>query len=693
MNIAAALIYWVIVALWLAVFAMLCVAYVRNPKSFGAMRLLLAVLLIDTGRNLAENLYFGAYWGGQYGIFPASMTAVLGDPVYLFLTKVMTVVAAAVVLVVLSMRWLPAAMREWSDAKAEIRSQEQALNQEIEERRRLFETSIDLILITDREGNIVRVSPSSAPTIGYEPEEIIGRSGTDFVHPDDLDNTRREMRQARSGRNIRNFDCRYMHKDGRAVPLTWSGVWSEPEQRHYFMGRDMSEQRAVEDKLRHLAHFDMLTGVGNRTSLHEDLSKLLDAPGAGPVTLAMFDLDGFKDINDTLGHSVGDALLCQAAARLGSVSDEASVYRLGGDEFVFILPGCGDPLIASGIVQTALDRFAERFRPQGHNLLLTASAGVAIAPSDGGTVDELVSNANLALYEAKAAGGRIYRFFVPQLRVRAEARRRLDAELRRACAQGEFELHYQPQIHAADSTIHSAEALLRWRHPERGVLAPGTFIDALADSAVAPEVGRWILRAACQAAARWRDSDGDGPNIAVNLFPAQFRTGTLVEDVEKALAEAGLPAEALELEITENIALDHDDSVLVPLVQLRAMGVSIAFDDFGTGYASVSYLTRYPLTRIKIDRSFVHKIAASPALEDTAIVRSIIAMAGNLGLAVTAEGVETAAQSAFLTSEGCQDLQGFLFSRPLPELDFVDFLERWNAGDDRPHIQTAVSSA
>ena len=692
MNLAAALTYWVIVALWLAVLGTLCVAYARNPKTFGAMRLLLAVLLIDTARNLAENLYFGLYWGGQYGVFPASVTGVLGDPLYLMSMKFMTVAAAAVVLFVLSMYWLPMAIREWNTAEAEIQSKDRALSLESEERRRLFETSIDLILITDKRGNLLRVSPRSLETLGYDPAEMIGHTGGEFIHPDDLENTRGEMRRARYGKHIRNFDCRYIHKDGHIVPIAWSGVWSEPEQRHYFIGRDMTEQRAAEQKLRQLALFDTLTGLGNRASLHEDLGALLSGEDAQPAAVAIFDLDGFKDINDTLGHTVGDALLREAARRLTSICGEGKVYRVGGDEFVLVLPGTSDRLAISAIVEKVIDGFARRFLLEDHNLLVSASAGTAIAPAHGTTVDELVSNADLALYDAKAAGGSTYRLFVPQLRVFAEARRKLDAELRRACAQDEFELHYQPQIRSSDNAVIGAEALLRWRHPERGLLAPDAFIESLAENAVAPQLGRWILKSACKAAARWHTAEGDGPKIAVNLFPAQFRSGMLLEDVEDALAESGLPPEALELEITENIALDHDDSVLTPLVQLRARGIGIAFDDFGTGYASLSYLTRYPLTRIKIDRSFVRNITASSASEDTAIVRSIIAMASNLGLVVTAEGVETAAQAAFLRAEGCHDLQGYLFSRPVPEEEFRRFLDDWRTNQAH-HAAISASSA
>jgi EAL domain-containing protein (putative c-di-GMP-specific phosphodiesterase class I) len=250
-------------------------------------------------------------------------------------------------------------------------------------------------------------------------------------------------------------------------------------------------------------------------------------------------------------------------------------------------------------------------------------------------------------------------------------------------------LYYQPQVRSDDGAVTGAEALLRWNHPERGVLAPGVFIDALGESAVAMEAGRWILMEACRTAASWRAKGLSDIRIGVNLFPAQFRNGTLLQDVEHALSECGLPPEALELEITENIALGREDGTLSPLKALRAKGVGIAFDDFGTGYASLSYLTRYPLTRIKIDRSFVQKIDLQSASEDTAIVRSIIVMGRNLGLEVIAEGVETTAQANFLRSEGCHEMQGFLFSRPLPKEIFEKFLMSSSRETPKTAIETS----
>jgi diguanylate cyclase (GGDEF)-like protein len=428
-----------------------------------------------------------------------------------------------------------------------------------------------------------------------------------------------------------------------------------------------------EVKLTQLAHYDKLTGLANRVSLQNDLAEAIRA-NHGYNSIAMFDLDGFKDINDTLGHSTGDRLLQEVARRLMEfTAGNGQFYRLGGDEFVLIKPDCGDPREIAGVVDAVLRRLADKFDISGHQLFLGASAGIAIAPTDGADIEELVSNADLALYEAKSAGGNVYRLFVPVMRAKTVARRELDAELRRASANREFELFFQPQLRATDGAVVGAEALLRWRHPQRGILAPGAFIGALGESPVVLEVGRWILQSACEQAAAWRLA-GFPLRIGVNLFPAQFHAETLVDDVEAALAHSGLPADALEIEITENIAIGEREESLQALHALRARGIKLAFDDFGTGFASLSYLARYPLTRLKIDQSFVRKITGAFTLSDTAIVRSIIVMAHNLGLEVIAEGVETVTQAAFLRAEKCEELQGYLYARPLPAADFEVFL-------------------
>jgi diguanylate cyclase (GGDEF)-like protein/PAS domain S-box-containing protein len=678
MSLAAALIYWIIIAVWLAVLGAVCAAFIRNPGTFGTVRLLLFVIVIDTVRNIVENLYFGLYFGGQYGIFPDAIVTVLGNPAYLILPKIMNIVAACAVLGLLVLQWLPQASKERAEADAHIQGKTEALNQETEERRRLFETSLDLIFVTDRKGVFGRVSPSSFATLGYQPDEMIGRSGAEFIYAEDLEPTRREMQLARRGQHTRNFESRYVHKNGRVVPLTWSGVWSEPEQKHFFFGRDMTERKAAEEQLRQLAHFDQLTGLPNRVSLHKDLARILNERAgnpARPITIAALDLDGFKDVNDTLGHPVGDRLLQEVAERLRCLSASARIYRLGDDEFVLLLEHCGDPLVASEILDTILKRLTAQFDLDGHPVFISSSAGFAIAPAHGSNVDDLLANVELALYDAKAAGGRCYRLYVPTLRARATHRRELDTELRRACVNEEFVLYFQPQVRSSDGAVIGAEALLRWQHPERGILPPGAFIDALCESAVAIETGRWILTSACKTAASWRAKGLGSIRIGVNLFPAQFRNGSLLQDVEHALSVSGLPPEALELEITENIALGREEGTLAPLKALRSKGIGIAFDDFGTGYASLSYLTRYPLTRIKIDRSFIQKIGTQSANEDTAIVRSIIVMGLNLGLETIAEGVETAVQAEFLKAQGCHELQGFLFSKPVPAAEFEQLLQ------------------
>lgn len=580
----------------------------------------------------------------------------------------------------------PIAGGGWVATHEDITERKQAqtrLAKEANENRRLFETSLDLILVTDRVGNLERVSPISSLILGYTPDEMVGHNAIDFIYPDDLDATRAEMRLARTGHSMRNFETRYVHKDGRAVTLAWSGVWSEPEQRHFFTGRDVTEGKVVQQKLQYLAHYDQLTGLANRVSLHDDLEIAIrsnDGSSGSATSITVFDLDGFKDINDTLGHTIGDRLLQEVAQRMTSLATGSGrFYRLGGDEFVLVQSDHGDPLEISHLAEIVLARLAEKCEISGHQLFIGASAGTAIAPAHGTNVEELVSNADLALYDAKAAGGNVSRLFVPVLRAQAQARRELEAELRRACKNREFELYFQPQVRAGDGTMVGAEALLRWRHPQRGILTPGAFIGALSESPVVLEVGRWILQSACEHLAAWRSMTGLPLRIGVNLFPTQFHGDKLLDEIDEALRDSRLPAEALEVEITENIALGQEEATLDLLRTLRAKGVNLAFDDFGTGYASLSYLARYPLTRIKIDQTFVRKISAACTPGETAIVRSIIAMAHNLGLQVIAEGVETAAQAAFLRGEQCEELQGYFYAKPMMAGDLAAYL-RSNRG-------------
>jgi diguanylate cyclase (GGDEF)-like protein/PAS domain S-box-containing protein len=508
---------------------------------------------------------------------------------------------------------------------------------------------------------------------GFSAEEAIGRPAREmpplFV-PDGVGLFRRAI----SGEIVRDLHLKRKRKDGTVVDVraaaaamynadgTVSGVARAYE--------DFTDRVRAEEQLTRIAHYDQLTGLPNRLTLQKQLGGMLAGDGS-PTAIGLLDLDGFKDVNDTLGHSTGDQLLIEVGQRLVEVaSDRGQVCRLGGDEFVVIVPDCGNPVVVGEIVDTMLKRLTEPFKIGDHILHIGASAGIAIAPADGNNVDELIANADLALYQAKSAGRRAYRFFLPVLRAQAQARRSLDIELRRAYAENEFELYFQPQVRLVDGAVIGAEALLRWRHPVAGILAPGAFIDTLAASAISPQVSRWIIRTACSQTATWRADGLPLSRIAINLFPNQLGDERLLHDVDEALRDTGLPAEALELEITENVALDFEDAAV--LTKIHDRGIKLAFDDFGTGYASLSYLTRFPLARIKIDRSFVGKITDDAG--DAAIVRSLIAMAHNLGLEVIAEGVETAEQAEFLIHQKCEEAQGYLYAKPLPAAEFEAYL-------------------
>jgi diguanylate cyclase (GGDEF)-like protein/PAS domain S-box-containing protein len=532
------------------------------------------------------------------------------------------------------------------------------------------------IVSSDLERRIVLWNHAAEQMFGYTAAEAVGPR-TKLIPPGGAAHSQTLFDRAIGGEIVRDEQVARMRKDGSLVDVRIAAA-----RMHDVDGavrgvawayEDITDRKRAEAQLEHLAHFDQLTGLPNRLSLQRELRDLLAGGTACRATsVALFDLDGFKDVNDTLGHSVGDQLLIEVGRRLAAVAaDRARVCRLGGDEFVAIVPGCGDPRTIGAIIDRMLQRLAEPFTINDHVLHVGGSAGIAIAPNDGASTDELLANADLALYRAKADGGRGYRFFLPVLRAQAQARRELDGELRRAFVEHEFELHFQPQVRLADEAVVGAEALLRWRHPVRGILAPGAFIEALSESAIAQEVGAWIIQSACRNAGAWRAAGLPLGRIGVNLFPSHLHSASFIDDVDNVLRATGLPPDVLELEITENVALDYEDP-LPSLQQLHERGVHLAFDDFGTGYASLSYLTRFPLSRIKIDRCFVSRM--NEDARDTAIVRSLIAMAHNLGLSVIAEGVETDAQAAFLRAEQCNEAQGFLFGRPLTADAFAAYL-------------------
>ena len=382
------------------------------------------------------------------------------------------------------------------------------------------------------------------------------------------------------------------------------------------------------------------------------------------ATVMLLDLDGFKEVVDSLGHATGDALLQAVSIRLPScVVAQAIVARFAGDVFAVMMPDVGDPVVAGSSASAILDAFQKPFQVSGHTFHVGLSVGIAIGSGPDTASEDLIADADLALYQARRDGRRCARLFEPAMRSAVVARRVLHDELTRGLEAAEFVLHYQPQVSLATGQIIGVEALLRWQHPTRGLLLPGAFIDALEAHPLAASLGRWIVGEACRQAAHWRAARLPPLRMAVNLFDSHLREGTLAQEIMGSLAHHHLPPESLEIEVTERIALQADDAILDPIRELHRQGVAIAFDDFGTGYASLSSLKRFPLTRLKIDRSFVSDIDTNG--HDAEIVRAILGMAESFGLDVIAEGIETPAQEAVLRRMGCAEGQGYLYGKAM----------------------------
>ncbi len=433
-----------------------------------------------------------------------------------------------------------------------------------------------------------------------------------------------------------------------------------------FIAEDVTEERAAHAQIQHMAHHDALTGLPNRTLFNERLRKALERDGAsGRVTATLcLDLDNFKNVNDALGHAFGDKLLRALSGRLRrELRDQDTLARLGGDEFAVVLGDLASPALAQATAQRLIDAVAPPFHIEGHRFSLGLSIGIAFAPVDHLQAEQLLGYADMALYEAKRRGRNRHESFHLALDVAARKRRLVETDLRAALHLGQLQLHFQPIVDRTGEVVTGYEALVRWDHPSKGLIMPMDFIPIAEESGLIHEVGSRVLNLACREAAGWQN----GQTVAVNLSPKQFKNSHLVEDVALALSDSGLPAQRLELEITESVLLENSEENIRTLRALKQMGVGISLDDFGTGYSSLGYLRSFPFDRIKIDKSFVHEMGESR--EALSIIRAITGLSSSLLIKTTAEGVESREQMLRLAQEGCSHLQGYLFGRPSPIID------------------------
>ncbi|MCP3373853.1 bifunctional diguanylate cyclase/phosphodiesterase [Bradyrhizobium cajani] len=449
---------------------------------------------------------------------------------------------------------------------------------------------------------------------------------------------------------------------------------------------DVTERRRADEKIAHMAHYDALTDLPNRTLFREQIERELDKVAGGKqFALLYIDVDEFKGINDSLGHHVGDELLKAIAGRIrGCLKQGDLIARLGGDEFAVIQTGIQSAADVVSFVTRIYEAIRQPFHCLGHQLSTDASIGIALAPQDGSDLDQLVKNADLAMYGAKAEGRRTHRFFEPEMDASAKARLNMEQDLRQALVNGGFEIHYQPLVDLRSGAVSGCEALLRWRHPERGMVSPAEFIPVAEDTGLINELGDWVLRMACNEAATWPAH----VRVAVNVSPVQLKCDTLALRIAGALAASGLAPSRLELEITEAVLIRDDEAALSILHQLRAIGVRIALDDFGTGYSSLSYLKRFPFDKIKIDRCFVADIAETPGAP--VIVQAVVNIAAASSMTTVAEGVETEAQREMLRALGCTEMQGYLFSAPKPA---AEVRKLFGAGDGLPGVLPVAAVA
>jgi diguanylate cyclase (GGDEF)-like protein len=539
----------------------------------------------------------------------------------------------------------------------------------------MFDASARIVVCNERYMQMYALSPEVAQP-GHTLRDLLEHRLANGTLTGDADQYTEELRAGIS----RDDTSRLITDlaDGRTISVVnrrmANGGWVATHE-------DITERRDAEKKIAHMARHDVVTDLPNRVLLRERLTEALASVKRGSRLAVLYlDLDRFKAVNDTLGHPVGDELLRMVAQRLrGCVRQVDTIARVGGDEFAIIQADIEGPQCASQLACRIRDAIRAPYEIDGHTAIVDSSIGISLSPNDSIQPDTLIKNADMALYRAKAEGRGTYRFFEPEMDARMHARRKLELALRGALANREFEVHYQPIVNLADNTIASCEALMRWIHPDLGMIPPSEFIPLAEEIGLIVQLGEWIIRQACNDAMKWPDHI----RVAVNLSPIQVMSTNLMPVVVNALAASGLSPGRLELEITEAVLMQNTEATIATLHRLRNLGVHITMDDFGTGYSSLSYLRSFPFEKIKIDRSFVKGMDSGE--ESEAIVRAVAGLAQNLRMTTTAEGVETERQMEQVRTLGCTEMQGFLFSPPVraPDVQRLFALERmFQAGAD-----------
>ncbi|MEO6665534.1 MAG: EAL domain-containing protein, partial [Nitrospiria bacterium] len=547
--------------------------------------------------------------------------------------------------------------------------------------RAILTNAADGMVTIDGDRLVESLNPAAERIFGYPAAEVIGRNIKMLMpEPYQSEHDGYVQRYVDGGRGriigIGPREVVGRRRDGTTFPMDLAVSEMRLDGQRLFIGivRDITERKRAEERLDYLAHYDALTGLPNRALFHDRLTQTTIAAGRHDrvVTVMFLDLDRFKTINDTLGHEAGDLVLRTVADRLTAcVREGDTVSRLGGDEYAIILADMAQSQDAMGIAQKLLDRIREPVHVAGHELVICASIGITLYPADDSRIDNLLKNADTAMYRAKEQGRNTYQFYTADMNAEAVHRLTLETDLRRAIEHGEFLLHYQPQIDLKSSALIGMEALVRWRHPREGLVPPATFIPLAEDTGLIVPIGQWVMRTACAQNKAWQDAGLPKLRVSVNVSARQFRQKSFPETVAAILRETGLGPAYLELEVTESLMMDHVEAAIATLKDLHAMGIALSIDDFGTGYSSLSYLRRFPIDSIKIDRSFIGSLT-DPS--QTAIVTAMISLAHTLQLRVVAEGVETVGQADFLRDHGCDQGQGYLFSKPLAADGLVPLL-------------------